>query len=92
MYGIESYDQRVTGGKSDLSLVDYHNNRFLAACAAAKQRNIDVWTVAIAKSASDQMQSCASSPTQAIFTTTGQGLTDAFKSIAQHLAMLRLTH
>jgi Flp pilus assembly protein TadG len=90
MYGLEQYDKRVANGDSS-NLTDYHNSRFLAACAAAKARNIDVWTVSIASSATTQMQQCATTSAQALYTTTGAGLTTAFQTIAQHLAMLRIT-
>jgi len=91
MYGLEKYDARVANGDNS-KLTDYHNARFLAACAAAKARNIDVWTVSIASSATTQMQQCATTSAQALYTTTGSGLTTAFQTIAQHLAMLRITH
>jgi Flp pilus assembly protein TadG len=47
MYGVEAYDHRVLGSTSQSYLTDYHNYRFLAACAVAKSRNIDIWTVSI---------------------------------------------
>jgi Flp pilus assembly protein TadG len=93
MYGYEDMDKRVSNGSTGIySLTDYHNFRFLAACAAAKTRNIDIWTVEIASSTSTPMKNCATSSSQALSTTTGTGLSDAFKGIAQRLAMLRLTH
>ena len=90
MYGVEYFDKRVTGGDYN-NITSYHNARFLAACAAAKARNIDIWTVSIQPTASSQMQSCATTTAQALATTSGTGLSTAFQSIAQHLAMLRLT-
>lgn len=90
MYGVEYFDKRVTGGDYS-NITNYHNARFLAACAAAKARNIDIWTVSIQPSASSQMQSCATTAAQALATTSGSGLSAAFTNIAQHLAMLRLT-
>ena len=62
-----------------------------AECAAAKAKNIDVWTVTIGPSATSQMQSCATTTAQALYTTDGSGLSDEFKTIAKHLAMLRIT-
>jgi hypothetical protein len=91
MYGVEYFDKRVTGGDYS-NITNYHNARFLAACSAAKARNIDVWTVSIQPTASSQMQSCATTTAQALATTSGTGLSTAFANIAQHLAMLRLTH
>jgi len=90
MYGVEKFDARVAGSTST-DLTTLHNNRFLAECAAAKARNIDVWTVSIAASANAQLTACASSTSQALATTDGNGLSTAFASIAKRLAMLRIT-
>ena len=90
MYGVEFFDKRVTGGDFS-NQKNYHNARFLAECSAAKARNIDVWTVTIAPSATSQMQTCATTTAQALFSTDGTGLSTAFQSIAKHLAMLRIT-
>lgn len=92
LYGIEGYDRRVGNGTtSTTTLTDLHNRRFLAACAAARARNIDIWTVAIDSSASTQLQSCATTTAQALFTTNGAGLSAAFTSIARRLALLRVS-
>lgn len=90
LYGVEKLDRRVTGGDTD-DRVMYHNKRFLAACQKAKDMGIDVWTVAIAKDPDTNLQACASSNAQALNTTTGSGLSDAFKKIAQQVAMLRMS-
>jgi Flp pilus assembly protein TadG len=90
MYGYEDYDKRVGNGNTS-NLNTYHTNRFLAACAAAKARNVDIWTVELANSASTPMQTCATTANQALYTTTGGGISAAFTTIAQHLAMLRIT-
>lgn len=90
MYGMEGYDRRATNGDFG-NITDYHNRRFLAACAAAKARNIDIWTIAIDDAASPTLQSCATTTTQSFFTTSGDGLEQAFRTIAQRLAMLRIT-
>jgi Flp pilus assembly protein TadG len=90
MYGVEYYDRRVSGGDF-ANLKDYHNARFLAECAAAKARNISVWTVSIAPSPTSEMQQCASTSTQALATTDGTGLSNAFAAIARQVAMLRLS-
>ena len=92
MYGVESMDRRVTGGTGQYgNIVALHNARFLAACSAAKARNISVWTVEIDTAASSTMKSCASSTSQALYSTSGTGLSDAFKSIAQQIARLRIS-
>ena len=90
MYGNEYYDRRVSGGDFT-NLKAYHNARFLAECAAAKARNIQIWTVTIDSSATTQMQSCATTTNQALATTTGAGLSTAFATIAKQVAMLRVT-
>jgi hypothetical protein len=73
------------------NLKAYHNARFLAECTAAKQRNISVWTVSIASAATTEMKSCATVATQALATTDGTGLANAFAAIAKQVAMLRIT-
>lgn len=90
MYANEYYDRLVSGGDTG-NLKAYHNARFLAACAAAKARNIQVWTVAIDSSATDEMKACATTPSQALATTSGTGLSTAFASIAKQVAMLRVS-
>ncbi|WP_177171478.1 TadE/TadG family type IV pilus assembly protein [Sphingomonas palmae] len=89
-YGIEYYDQRVSGGASSPSLKDFHNARFLYECAQASQLKIDVWTVAIGANTTNELTQCASSPAQALYTTTGSGLSALFQKIAKQVAMLRL--
>lgn len=89
-YGIEYYDQRVSGGNSSPSLKDFHNARFLYECAQASQLKIDVWTVAIGANTTNELTQCASSPAQALYTTTGSGLSALFQKIAKQVAMLRL--
>jgi len=89
MYGNEYYDKRVSGGNYG-SLKDYHNARFLAACSAAKARNISVWTVALGMGTTSQLQSCATTPAQALASTTGAGLATQFSTIAAQMAKLRI--
>lgn len=89
-YGNEYYDRRVSNGDFT-NLKSFHNARFLAECAAAKGRNISVWTVSIASAATTEMKSCATTATQALATTDGTGLANAFAAIAKQVAMLRIT-
>jgi hypothetical protein len=89
-YGVEYYDRRVTGGDFS-NITNYHNARFLAECSKAKNKNIDIWTITIGPSATSQMQTCATSTTQALYTQSGSDLSDYFKTIAKHLARLRVT-
>ncbi|WP_010544973.1 TadE/TadG family type IV pilus assembly protein [Sphingomonas elodea] len=95
MYGIENYDQRVTSngfhsGCSDSSQQANHYARFLAACAAAKARNISVFIVGFGQTLTSQLQSCAS-PGQAFYAADNTALNAAFQTIAKRVAMLRLT-
>ncbi len=89
-YGIEYYDQRVSGGADLPTLKDFHNARFLYECAQAAKLKIDVWTVAIGPDTTNELTQCASSPAQALYTTTGSGLSTLFQKIAKQVAMLRL--
>jgi Flp pilus assembly protein TadG len=90
MYGLEYLDQRVSGGNLG-NLKAYHNARFLAECAVAKSKNISVWTVSIAPAATAEMQQCASSPAQALYSTSGSTLADQFAKIAAQIAKLRIS-
>lgn len=90
VHGIEYFGRRVSGSNTG-GLDNYHSKRLLAACSAAKARNIDVWVVQIDSAASADMQACATTKGQALFTTSGDGLSEAFATIAEHLAMLRIT-
>lgn len=93
VYGVEQLDRRVTNG--DFSTADkravYHNARFLAECAKAEAMNISVWTIAIAPDEDENLTKCATVDSQAFHTTSGTGLSDAFKTIAKQVAMLRIS-
>lgn len=89
MYGIERYDQRVTGGNSSVQRAN-HNARFLAECAAAKARNISVFVVGFGQTLTTQLTKCAS-PGQAYYASDNAGLTTAFQTIANQVAMLRIS-
>lgn len=88
-YGTENYERRVSGGNFG-ALQNYHNARFLYECDQAAQLKIDVWTVAIGPDSTDELTQCASNPGQALYTTTGSGLSNLFQKIAKQVAMLRL--
>ncbi|WP_242115636.1 hypothetical protein [Sphingomonas lacusdianchii] len=89
LYGMEYWDRRIANGDSDLK--PYHNARFLALCDKARAMGIDVWTVALSMGSTAELKSCASSSDQALATTSGTGLSDAFKKIAKAVAMLRIS-
>ena len=90
MYGIEYYDKRIANGDTS-NLKDYHNARFLAECTAAKDRNIDVWVVAVGQSLTDELKACATTTDQALYAGTGDDLSSAFATIAKQVAMLRIS-
>ena len=90
LYGVEVYDQRVTGGDF-ANQKDYHNKRLLAECQRAKDLDINIWTVSIAPAATDEMTQCASVDSQALYSTDGADLASKFQSIAKQVAMLRVS-
>jgi hypothetical protein len=89
LYGMERYDQRVTGGNTSKD-TDYHNARFVAECQAAKNRNIKVFVVGFGQTLTSELTACAS-PGQAYYASDNASLTAAFKKIANQVAMLRLS-
>jgi hypothetical protein len=90
MYGIEQYDQRVTGSGNSTTDLNNHNARFLAECAAAKARNITVFVVGFGSTLTSQLKTCAS-PGQAYYASDNAALKTAFQKIAQQVAMLRIS-
>ena len=90
MYGMERYDQRVTGSGNSTTDLNNHNARFLAECAAAKARNITVFVVGFGQTLNSQLKTCAS-PGQAYYASDNAALKTAFQKIAQQVAMLRIS-
>lgn len=89
-YGQELYDNRVApSGSTNSTLVNYHNNRFLAACTKAKNLGYTVWVIGFGTSLTTQMTTCATAGRayQANDTTT---LNNTFKFIAGQVADLRI--
>jgi Flp pilus assembly protein TadG len=105
--GLERLDGRVMGATPNgnctnasnqnwatslpATLDDRHNARFLALCTQAKNKGITIWVVAYAQSLTDDMKSCASNTTTAIYAPTDQKLQDAFRQIAGKIAELRIS-
>lgn len=89
MYGVEEFDQRVTGGAFS-SDTDYHNARFVAECAAAKARNITVFVISFGQTLTTQLTQCAT-PGYAYYASDNAALQTAFRSIALQVAKLRLS-
>ncbi len=89
-YGIEVFDNR-TGGQND-SQQDYDNHtaRFRVECDAAKMRGITIYVVALGTDVTPDLQYCASSG-QAFQAKSTESLKAAFRTIAQRVAMLRIS-
>ena len=88
-YGMERYDGRVSGTSPDNDTAN-HNARFVAECAAAKARNITVFVVGFGQSLTQQLTQCAS-PGKAYYASDNASLQTAFKTIANQVAMLRVS-
>ena len=82
-------DQRVDGGNMNNDAAN-HEARFRIECDAAKARGITIYVVALGTSLSSDLTYCAS-PGQGFTASSTDQLTNAFKSIAQRVATLRLT-
>ena len=89
-YGMEWWDQRITGNGGWSEASSYHAERFQAACRAARQENISVWVVAFGTSLSQNLIDCAT-PGRAFEATNSAELEERFKEIAQQIAALRIT-
>jgi Flp pilus assembly protein TadG len=109
-YGMEYYDRRVTGsyfGTSDPdgttsnlnAYTNFHNARFLAECAKAKQVDpttgspkVDIWVVAVGAQpdSSSALYSCATNTSMVKWANTSDALKTAFNDIAKQVAMLRV--
>ena len=90
LYGVELWDNR-TGGQNDTTR-DYNNHvaRFRVECDAAKAKGYTIYVVAVGVDINADLTYCAS-PGQTFEASSTDELTDAFKQIAQRVAMLRIT-
>ncbi|WP_174278604.1 TadE/TadG family type IV pilus assembly protein [Sphingomonas bacterium] len=88
-YGAEYWDKRVTNGDYN-SQLDRHNARFAVECDAAKKKGITIYVIALGVTINSSLTTCAS-PGQTFQASSTDQLTTAFKTIAQRVAMLRLT-
>ena len=87
--GVEWLDKRITGGSFDQ---DYarHTARFRVECDAAKKKGFTIYVVALGTGVTDDLTYCAS-PGQTYQASDTAALQNAFRSIAQRIAMLRIT-
>ncbi len=90
LYGIESLDHRVTAsGDSDY---DNHTTRFLTECSVAKNKlGIEIYVVALGTDLTDNLKKCASPGNYSFKASSKAELSDAFKKIAERIAMLRIS-
>lgn len=89
LYGVEYWDKRVTASDYD-SQTDRHNARFRIECDAAKKKGMTIYVVALGVAINSDLTYCAS-PGQTFQASSTTALTEAFKTIAQRVAMLRIT-
>jgi Flp pilus assembly protein TadG len=89
-FGMEAYDNRTGAGTNETTATNNHNARLATACTIAKNRNIKVFVIAYSQTLTTQLTNCAS-PGQAYYAADTAGLNTAFASIAQQVAMLRIS-
>lgn len=89
-YGVEGLDQRDGAGTNSTADYDNHVARFRVECDAAKKKGITIYVVAVGVSVNSDLTYCAS-PGQTFQASSTSDLTAAFKSIAQRVAMLRIS-
>ncbi len=100
MYGTEYFDSRISGNGTGVTssttgtLAAYHNARFLAECAKAQEKNIQVWVVAVGQALTPQLKTCVGTahPERAVGpVTSSTDLSKAFTNIATAVSMLRVS-
>ncbi len=89
-YGMEWWDQRISGNGNGSTSSTNHSARFQAACKQARQENISVWVVAFGTSLTQNLTDCAT-PGRAFHASNSTELEDKFEEIAERIAALRLT-
>lgn len=88
--GQEFVQNRVGSATNSTEYLARHNARFLAACNAAKARNITVWMVGFGTALTTQMQQCASGD-KAFQASNNAALHTQFQAIAQQITRLRIS-
>jgi Flp pilus assembly protein TadG len=89
-YGIEPVDRRRWSPGSGLTLTDTVEARFAFACAEAKKRNVTLWLIAFGTIMNPVFEECAG-PGHTFQADNGDELADAFSTIANRVADLRIT-
>lgn len=91
-YGVERYDQRVTGSSANLSSQDSrHQQRFNLMCSRVKNMGASIWVVAFSQALDTNLTNCASNPGQASTSANSTDLIAKFKDIGKNIGALRLT-
>ena len=92
VYGFQGYENVMhrVGSTNTTTLTTRHNERFQAACSAAKAMNITVWVVSFGTTLTDQMRQCSTNG-NAYQANNAAELNTRFQQIASAIARLRLT-
>ena len=92
LYGINRYDNRVGGGANTGDMTARHTARFLSQCRYARERlNVTVWVVTLSTALNDDLKACATPGDHAFSASNKTQLQDAFRRIAEQVAMLRVS-
>ena len=87
-YGTESMARRITGSANINQQANRHSARFQALCDAGRS-DVSIWAVAFGTSVTSHLSGCAD-PGRAYQANNQAQLQEAFRSIAQDIADLRL--
>jgi Flp pilus assembly protein TadG len=91
-YGVEQYDQRITGSSANLSTQQSrHQQRFNLMCSRVKNMGASIWVVAFSQALDTNLTNCASNPGQASTSANSTDLIAKFKDIGKNIGALRLT-
>jgi len=91
LYGIERYEQRVSGQSNPTDLTARHIRRFRLMCEAAKANGASIWVIAFGTTLSADMQACATNANQASTAANRDQLLARFREIGSNIGALRLT-
>jgi hypothetical protein len=87
---LNGWDNRTGSNGSATTHLNNHNARFRMICDAAKKKGYTIYVVALGMAINADLTYCAS-PGQTFQASSTVALTDAFRSIAQRVAQLRIT-
>jgi hypothetical protein len=87
-WGVEAYDQRVTGGNG--AELERHVQRMNIVCNSLKAKNVSIWVVGF-DNAIDYVSGCASNANQAAVADDQDALIAKFTEIGQSIGALRLS-